>query len=143
MLLAEAAYAKASAREQGSNVILLSMADGMEGFYLALGDAIEKSPAEFEKAVDEQLAKIPLNTLAKIAGPSMKRARQPLAAMEVKRDMFLTALSYLQNGQPAIDASHDRFGAGPYAITKSDSGFLLSSQLQNQGANVSLHVGGN
>jgi hypothetical protein len=143
MLLAEGAYAKKSAREQGGNIILISMADGVEAFYNSLGDAIDKPPAEFEAAVDAEMEKSKLNTLVQIAGASIKRTRRPLAEVEVRRDMLQVAIAFLQKGQPAIDASHDPAGNGPYQYSKTSNGFVLTSVPKSDAANVSLRVGRN
>jgi hypothetical protein len=143
VLLAESSHAMQSAREQNGNVILLSMAKGMEDFYLAIGNAMDQPTAEFEKVVDAEMERNKLNTLVQIAGPSLKRLRQPLAEIEVRRDLLLTAIDFLQRGQPAIDTSHDRFGDGPYQYRKTGDGFALSSVLESNGAKVSLAVGNN
>jgi hypothetical protein len=143
VLLAESSHAMQSAREQGGNVILLAMAKGMEDFYLAIGNAMDQPTAEFDKVVDAEMERNKLNTLVQIAGPSLKRLRQPLAAIEAKRDLLLTAIDFRQRGQAAIDASHDRFGDGPYQYRKTGQGFILSSVLENDGAKVSLTVGSN
>jgi hypothetical protein len=119
------------------------MAKGMEDFYLAIGNAMDQPTAEFEKVVDAEMERNKLNTLVQIAGPSLKRLRQPLAEIEVRRDLLLTAIDFLQRGQPAIDTSHDRFGDGPYQYRKTGDGFALSSVLESNGAKVSLAVGNN
>jgi hypothetical protein len=91
--------------------------------------------------VDEQMVKFAANPWAKILGPALKRAREPIAAGEAQQAMLRAAIDILLQGEAAVKASKDPFGTGPFGYRKLPNGFELSSELKFRDQPVKLRVG--
>lgn len=142
MMDAEFAFAQDSIRSQNAGVIAVAMVDGLKDFYGKLGAVIDQqTPAEFTSTVNAEIAKIPLNTFAKIQGPSFARGREAMAALQAKRAMVRLAIDIRLNGESAVASSKDPFGNGPFVYAKSADGFQISSALTRNGSPVVLIVG--
>jgi hypothetical protein len=138
------------AREQKQYLQILAL-NSMTDFYSGVGDAMDKPPDEFNKAADEQVAKLASGgvsqTLAKTLVPGLKRGRMTMAACEEKRAMLRTAIDILLQGESAVANSRDPYGSGPFGYAKTARGFDLTSQLpvdasKPERGNVKLVVGG-
>src|SRR5205814_1120785 len=90
----------------------------LTNFYDALAKGGELPPDQFDKVVDEQIAKFSANPFAGILGPQFKRARQTVALLEAKQAMLATAIDVILRGDGAAATSKDPFGKGPFAFTK-------------------------
>ncbi|HZZ43572.1 MAG TPA: hypothetical protein VFE58_11595 [Tepidisphaeraceae bacterium] len=138
IIMGEYAYAqKAIVQQKGPK----DWIDVLEPFYKAIAAASGDAPEQFGKVVDEQMAKFKLNPFAQTIGPSMKLTREPMAALEAKREMLETAMSVVQIGKEEVAKSKDPFGAGPFEYMDVKGGFELKSALNVKGKSVSLHVG--
>jgi hypothetical protein len=144
LLLGEFDYAQRSIRQQQAGVVAVSMVDALKDFYTGLGDVIDtQSPDEFARTVDALLSEYKLNTFAQTAGPTYKRFREPMAAVQARRAMLRCAVEVQIEGESALARSRDPFGDGaPYTYHKTDTGFTLTSKLPHGGNAVSLTVGG-
>ncbi|HEY7090899.1 MAG TPA: hypothetical protein VH518_22575 [Tepidisphaeraceae bacterium] len=145
MLKGEFENARKEIRRQEAGFVMTQMVEAMEPFYRDLGTVIDsQSPAEFAKSVDAEMSKFNLNTFAQNAGPSLKRAREPLAVVETKLAMLHTAIGVLLDGESAVAKSRDPFGGGaPFTYSKkAGNGFELTSSLSTpKDGPVKLRVG--
>lgn len=138
VMMGEYAYAQKAAVQQKFSKALI---DVLEPYYKAIGAASGDAPAQFDKVVDEQIAKFKLNPFAQTIGPSIKRTREPAAALEAKRAMLETAILVVEKGPGEVAKSKDPFGAGPFQYTETKGGFELSSALAMKNKPVALRVG--
>jgi hypothetical protein len=135
----EHVFAKASAAKQGIPIRL--MIGSLGRFYEALAAGADKPPAEFDKLVDAEAAKVPANVWAEIIAPQFKRSRETVAVFEAKQAMLATAIAVTLDGEKAAAASKDPFAEGPFGFRKTSTGFELTSGLRYKDAPVKLVVG--
>jgi hypothetical protein len=138
-MLAEFAFARRAARKTGVDV---EQTDALKPFYAAVGDAMEKAPAEFAKVVDSEAKKFEGNPYAGLVAPSLKKVHEPMAALEAKRAMLGTAVNVRLNGAGAVRTSRDPFGDGPFTHEATEGGFVLGSKLVVRGQPVTLSTSG-
>jgi hypothetical protein len=138
----EYAYAQMTARRQGFTVV--AMVAGLRDFYKALLDGSDRTPEEFDKLVDEQLAKSANNPFAKIMAPQFKLLRRNVAALEVKQAMLETAIDVTLHGEAAALASSRDPGAakGPFTLKKTAHGYqLISAMTDREQKRLTLQIG--
>jgi hypothetical protein len=144
LLVAEFDHAQRSIRQQQAGFVSVSMVDSMKGFYEGLGGMIDtQSPADFAKSVDVKMDEYKLNTFAQTAGSTLKRFRETAALLQVRLAMLRCAIEVQADGDAAVARSHDPFDDGaPFTMTRTSSGFTLTSKLTARGTPVSLTAGG-
>jgi len=138
----EYAFAQMTAKRQGFTVV--AMVAGLRDFYKALLDGSDRTPEEFDKLVDEQLAKSPNNPFAKIMAPQFKLLRRNVAALEVKQAMLETAIDMTLHGEAALASSHDPGAASPAPFTqkKTAHGYqLISAMPDREQKPLTLQIG--
>lgn len=113
-------------------------------FYDAVAAAGNKSPADFATAADAAVNALPpgAQSFAATVAPALKPTRVPIAKLQALESMLRTASAIVADGEPALQQSHDPFGAGPFHLHRiSDSCFELSSHLTARTEPVTLRVG--
>ncbi len=118
-----------------------AMAKSLDGFYQSLDAAADRPPQQFAARVDEELAKVPLNTQAKVIAPALKQVREQAAVLEARRAMLDTAIRVVVKGAAAVESSKDPFAEGPFGYKAHTDGFELSSGLRVKDRVVTLRVG--
>jgi hypothetical protein len=137
----EYAFAQQTARRQ--NFTVVALVAGMRDFYKACLDGADRSPADFDKLVDEQAKVYGNNAFVPLMAPQMKRLRQNVIQLQALHAMMLTAIDILQHGDAALAASKDPGSNAPFAMVRTSGGFVLTSAVpaNAEKQTLSLRVG--
>lgn len=135
----EFAFARRTSANQG--IMAVAMVDGMAEVYELMAANADKPAAEFDKLLDGQVEKLPLNPWIKILAPTLKRHRENLAATDAKWAMLLTAIEITLHGEGALAQSKDPVDGRPFELRRLQGGYELVGRTTFREEPVTLVVG--
>jgi hypothetical protein len=135
----EYAFAKRTAAKQG--IMAVAMVDGMAEVYELMAASADKPPAEFDKLLDGQVEKLPLNPWIKVLAPALKRHRENAAATDAKWAMLLAAIDVTLHGEGALARSTDPVDGRPFELRRLKGGYELVGRTTFRDEPVKLVVG--
>ncbi|MGC4030276.1 MAG: hypothetical protein QM754_00815 [Tepidisphaeraceae bacterium] len=106
-----------------------ALLDGVAPLYDAIKAASDKSPADFDKAIDDAMTKLKGNPFAETLVPGLKRIHDTDARIQAKTAMLRTAIAITADGPGALEKSKDPFGMGPFVRSDTAKGYTLTSAL--------------
>lgn len=142
VIAAEAALADVLVKQQNAGPAVDVMVAGLHEFYRELGEAIDtQAPDQFIKTVDSAKAKYPQNLFVQTNGSSLARVRGTLATIQIKRLMLRAAIDIRIKGEGALANWKDPGHEVPFAMSKSETGFTLTSKTADRAGPIKLVVG--
>jgi hypothetical protein len=121
---------------------VLTIMNRFQSVYDQLSELANLPPAEFDAKypafVKEAEAASPI---AKILLPSMSKVVAAQRRSEARMAMLLASIAVVEGGPEKLAEIKDPFGDGPFGYRKLDTGFELSSKLQQDGKPVTLIIG--
>ena len=119
----------------------VAMVDGMAEVYELMAANARRPAAEFDKLLDEQVERLPLNPFIKILAPQFKSHRDNAAAVDAKWAMLLAAIDITVRGEQALADSQDPADGRPFELRRRARGFELLARTTFRGEAVNLVVG--
>ena len=110
--------------------------------YDELAELMALPPAEFDARYPEFAKRA--NATSPVAGvllPAMEKTVAAQRRCEARMAMLLAAIAVVESGPEKLADIKDPFGDGPFEYRKLDTGFQLSSKLQEDGKPVTLDIG--
>ncbi|OHB72058.1 MAG: hypothetical protein A2V70_05590 [Planctomycetes bacterium RBG_13_63_9] len=113
-----------------------------------MAEAVALSPDEAKQAekrlMEDPGIEGPMREAARALTPAIGAARLAEATQQTRLALLKAAIAVRQHGPDVLkrDAYRDPFGTGPFAYSKTDSGFTLQAALiDRNGQAVTLRVG--
>jgi RNA polymerase sigma factor (sigma-70 family) len=125
------------------------VADSMTSFYDTIAASLDQNPTPtqeaFQKMLDDGIAKTGSPQIRQLMAqnivPSLARAYGTVCAGRATRELFMTGIAVVRDGESAVSHSVDPFGNGPFEYVRTPRGFQLRSKLTRDGKQITLDFG--
>jgi hypothetical protein len=121
---------------------VVAMTDKFQALYDELAELSALPPQEFDAKYPAFVERAERESpIAKILLPAMGKFVAEQRRSQARMAMLLASIAVVEGGPEKLADIRDPFGDGPFGYRKLDTGFELSSKLQQDGKPVTLVIG--